>query len=366
MRGRICFSVTNDLNYDQRMIRICTSLQQHGYEVLLIGRKKRTSPPLSEHPFRQKRLNCWFQNGALFYAEYNLRLFLFLLWVPADILCAIDLDTILPNLMVSKLRRKKRVYDAHEYFTEVPEVVRRPNIQRIWASIADWAIPQFQYCYTVGEALAGIMSKKYGPAFEVIRNVPVVTPRLNEPTSPPPFILLYQGVLNEGRGLEVLIQAMLELEDVELWLAGEGDLSLSLRGLTKELDLQKMVKFLGYLDPEELRSITPQAHLGLNLLENKGLSYYYSLANKTFDYLQAGLPSIQMAFPEYSALQEKYEVFELLENLSVTSVVEAVNKLRHSSDQYLKLKKNCHPASLELNWEKEQEKLLQFYDQIEY
>lgn len=366
MKGRICFSVTNDLNYDQRMIRICTSLQRQGYEVLLIGRKKKTSPPLSSQLFRQKRLSCWFHKGALFYAEYNLRLFLFLLWVPVDIFCATDLDTILPNLVVSKLRRKKRVYDAHEYFTEVPEVVRRPKIQRIWAGIANWAIPQFPYCYTVGEALAGIMRKKYGPTFEVIRNVPVVTKPFADAKSPPPFILLYQGVLNEGRGLEVLIQAMQELQDVELWLAGEGDLSQALRDLCNRLNLQNQVKFLGYLAPEELRTLTPQAHLGLNLLENKGLSYYYSLANKTFDYIQAGLPSIQMDFPEYRALQEKYEVFELLENLNVISVVEAVNKLRPSSDQYLILKKNCLAASLVLNWEKEQEKLLQFYAQIEY
>ena len=282
-----------------------------------------------------------------------------------DILCAVDLDTILPNLIVSKLRRKKRVYDAHEYFTEVPEVVRRPRIQRIWARIADWAIPQFKYCYTVGDALADIMTKRYGPAFEVIRNVPVVTQRLRKSESPPPFILIYQGVLNEGRGLEVLIQAMLKLEHVELWLAGEGDLSLALRDLTSELNLHKQVKFLGYLNPEELRSITPQAHLGLNLLENRGLSYYYSLANKSFDYIQAGLPSLQMNFPEYSALQEKYEVFELLENLSIGSVVTAVNKVKPTSDRYVILKKNCHAARLELNWEKEQKKLLNFYAQID-
>lgn len=366
MKGRLCFSVTNDLNYDQRMIRICTSLQQQGYEVLLIGRKKKTSPPLSQQTFRQKRLPCWFQNGALFYAEYNLRLFLILLWVPVDILCAIDLDTILPNLMASKLRRKKRVYDAHEYFTEVPELVRRPRIQWIWAKIADWAIPQFTYCYTVGEALATILSKKYGPTFEVIRNVPWKTQRLSDIKAPPPVILLYQGVLNEGRGLEILMQAMQELKDCELWLAGEGDLSQELRALAEEPGVQKQLKFLGYLDPEELRKITPQAHLGLNLLENKGLSYYYSLANKTFDYIQAGLPSIQMDFPEYRALQEKYEVFELLENLSVTSVVQAVNKLKPASESYLRLKKNCQAASLVLNWDKEQEKLLQFYHQIEH
>ena len=110
---RIVCTVTNDLNYDQRMIRICTSLTGAGYEVLLVGRRKRNSLPLKEKSFKQKRLFCFFEKGKLFYAEYNIRLFFFLLFVKLDVICAIDLDTILPCLMISKLRSKKRVYDAH-------------------------------------------------------------------------------------------------------------------------------------------------------------------------------------------------------------------------------------------------------------
>lgn len=331
---------------------------------MLVGREKKDSPPLAHQPFSQQRIRCWARSGAIFYAEYNIRLFFYLLWIPVDIYCAIDLDTILPNLVVSKLRGKIRVYDAHEYFTEVPEVIRRPSIQRIWSTIASWAIPQFQYCYTVGEALAGILSERYGPSFEVIRNVPVKTGSVNNQNPPPPFIILYQGVLNEGRGLEYLIQAMQELADVELWLAGEGDLSQELRDIVDQLNLEGQVKFLGYLAPTELKKITPQAHLGVNLLENKGLSYYYSLANKTFDYIQAGLPSLQMNFPEYLRLQEKYEVFYILENLSVSSLVGTVQKIKSSPDEYLKLKNNCLNASQYLNWEQEEQALWQFYQQI--
>ena len=364
MKKRISFSVTNDLIYDQRMIRICTSLSQNGYDVLLIGRKRPASPPLSTYPFRQKRLNCWFQSGFAFYAEYNIRLFFFLLFLPIDVLGAIDLDTILPNLLVSKLRRKIRVYDAHEYFTEVPEVIRRPGVQRVWEKVGDWAIPQFQSCYTVAEGLAKILTDRYGTPFQVIRNVPIITSELPSPSPSPPFVLLYQGVLNEGRGLEVLIQAMPQLEDTELWLAGEGDLSERLRNLTARLQLQNRVKFLGYLPPEHLRQLTPKAHLGLNLLENKGLSYYYSLANKAFDYIQAGLPSLQMDFPAYRTLQENYQVFHLLENLNVGSVVGGVNDLRLSSTKYNVIRQHCLEARQILNWKEEEQKLLRFYRKI--
>jgi hypothetical protein len=78
---------------------------------------------LTPQAFKQKRLNCFFEKGFLFYTEYNLRLFFFLLFQKADIICAIDLDTILPVYFVTALKKQKRVYDAHELFTEQKEVI---------------------------------------------------------------------------------------------------------------------------------------------------------------------------------------------------------------------------------------------------
>ena len=75
----IYFTVTNDLTYDQRMNRICTSLAAHGYNVVLVGRRRKQSQPLRKEKYQQKRLRCWFQKGKVFYAEYNFRLFFYLL-----------------------------------------------------------------------------------------------------------------------------------------------------------------------------------------------------------------------------------------------------------------------------------------------
>jgi glycosyltransferase involved in cell wall biosynthesis len=191
--------------------------------------------------------------------------------------------------------------------------------------VARICIPRVDGAYTVGLALAQIFQKRYGIPFQVVRNMPFQNSRipstpqlLNSSTLP---IILYQGVLNAGRGLETAIAAMQKIEGAELWLAGEGDLSQELRQLAKDLQVEKKVRFLGYLAPNELRSITQHASIGLNLLENRGLSYYYSLANKAFDYVQAGVPSIQMNFPEYLALQEEHRVFYLLNRLEVDVLV---------------------------------------------
>ncbi len=358
---KILCTVTNDLTYDQRMIRICTSLAQAGYKVQLIGRERFNSKNLTQRPFEQKRLKCWFDKGKLFYVEYNIRLLFYLLFIKFDVICAVDLDTILPGLIVSRLKSKKCIYDAHEYFTETPEVVRRPAIKHVWEWVANFTIPRVDAAYTVGEGLAELFEKRYKKPFGVIRNVPFWQVEISKPEK---NIILYQGALNEGRGLEQLIRAMQPIENAELWLAGEGDLSMILRQLVNDLELQHKVKFLGYLQPEALREVTLQAKIGLNLLENRGLSYYYSLANKAFDYIQAGIPSIQMNFPEYQKIKEQYDVFELIEDLEVSTITNAIQKLLQDEVCFQKLRKNCLKTKGVFIWEKEEETLLNIYKKL--
>lgn len=360
----IC-TVTNDLTYDQRMQRICRSLAQAGYRVTLVGRKKTDSRPLQEEPFQQVRLSCFWEAGKLFYLEYNLRLLAYLLSHPFDIICAVDLDTILPAVAASRIRGKPCVYDAHEYFTEVPEVIRRPAVKRVWEAVARLTIPNLRYAYTVGPALALIFEQRYGITFQIIRNLPERRPLLPATKLPETPILLYQGALNEARGLECAIEAMQYIDGAELWLAGEGDLSQELRQLARRMKVQHKVRFLGFVQPRELAKLTARAYIGLNLLENKGLSYYYSLANKAFDYIQAGIPSIHMDFPEYRRLNEKEEVFVLLSQLDPRRLARLVQLLLEEKSIYQKLRNNCLIAREIYVWEKEEEALLDFYRQIQ-
>ena len=129
---KIIFAVTNDLTYDQRMQRICRSLSKAGYEVELVGRVRHFSVPITYEPYQQTRLKCFFNKGKLFYLEYNLRLLIYLTFSNFDACCAIDLDTIIPVYLIGRLKGIKTIYDAHEYFTEVPEVVNRPFVKSIW------------------------------------------------------------------------------------------------------------------------------------------------------------------------------------------------------------------------------------------
>ena len=364
---RIIFTVTNDLNYDQRMHRICGTLAANGYRVMLVGRILPHSLPLETKGYEQKRLPCLFQNGFAFYAEYNLRLFWFLLFVRYNAVCSIDLDTLPAGCFASLIRRKKRVFDAHEYFTEVPEVVHRPFVKSIWGSVARICLPFYRHAYTVGPVLARIFEEKYRLKFGVVRNVPVrndadLTIKKGSGYS---HQILYQGALNEGRGIEAMLEAMQYIENLQLVLAGEGDLSAQLRQKATDLELKDRVVFLGFVKPEDLKALTSQAWLGLNLLENRGLSYYYSLANKFFDGVQAGVPVLTMDFPEYRALNAQHEVAILLKNLNPEAVAAAIQTLLDDTALYEKLRQNCLLARADWNWEREQKTLLEIWQKVE-
>lgn len=357
---RISFTVVNDLSYDQRMLRICGSLSQAGYQVVFIGRKLKDSKPLGDYPFQCVRLPFFFTHGKIFYIELQIRYFIYLVLHPQDIYCAIDLDTALPNLWASKLWRRKLAYDAHEYFTEVPEVVNRPNIKRIWKWVEKIFVPQTDLAYTVSPGLADLYDQEYQTHFGVIRNVPYKTEIQQEKNEKP--LILYQGALNEGRALEYLIPAVKGL-DVELWIAGEGDLSQSLRTLCKELNLDHQVTFLGKLKPDDLKNLSGKAFIGFNVLENKGLSYYYSLANKCFDYLQSGVPVLCSPFPEYIKLSEKYPAF-IFAHANEVEIRSAIQEILNQPETYRKMLDACKIASQELNWETEELELIKLYDEI--
>lgn len=343
------------------MQRICSTLSEAGYAVTLVGRKLKQSLPLEKRSYQQVRLSCIFTKGKLFYAEYNIRLFFFLLFRAFDAVCAIDLDTILPAFYVTKFRRKKMVYDAHEYFTEVPEVIHRPRVKKAWEKIADHTIPHVRHCYTVGPALAGLFSERYHTSFQVVMNAPV-SQELPNIEAREKDVLLYQGALNKARGIEHYIAMMPDL-DMRLWLIGEGDLSEELRAMVSRLNLEQKVKFWGHMLPAEMKKITPLATIGLNVSENAGLSYYYSLNNKCFDHIHALLPTVANEFPEYVEINRKWEVMTFAD-ATAASVKKSVLELANNKILYQKLLENCKLAAGALNWEGESRKLLKLYEEV--
>ena len=351
------------------MQRICGSLAASGYRVRLVGWQRPASPPLTPQPYQQHRLRGWFQTGKLFYVEYHLRLFFYLLGQRAAAWCACDLDTALPVWLRARLGGQPFVYDAHELFTEVPEVVARPAVQRVWRWVEGFIVPRARLAYTVGPALARVFTQRYGRPFAVVRNVS----RLRAEAALPPAeqerggYILYQGALNVGRGLENLLAAM-PLVAGRLVICGEGDRSAALREQAERLGLlaDGKVEFRGFVLPEALREVTRQAAVGIMLLDNIGLSYYYSLANKFFDYVHAGIPQILIDFPEYRALNDQFDVAELVADTAPATLSAALNRLLPGGDaaRYQHLAANCRRAAPQLSWQHEERELRRLWAEV--
>jgi len=359
--AKLVFTVTNALNNDQRMIRICSTLVAEGHLVTLIGRCDSSSAPLTERPFSQKRIRCFFNKGFLFYAEFNIRLFFYLLFFKADLICAIDLDTILPCLWISKWKGIPRVFDAHELFCEMKEVVERPNIYRIWKKIENFAVPQFKFGYTVNHHLANEFKNMYSVDYAVIRSISSGYSLIHQ--QPKEKKIIYQGAVNEGRCFESLIPAMKTVH-AELHIYGTGNFISQAKQLALDHQVLDKVKFLGSVSPEELKRITPHYYIGITLFEAGAKSNYYSLANRFFDYIHAGVPQLTSDYPVYREMNKVHEIALLIGDSSPNGISTHLNLLLEDDKLWSRLNKNCPIAAAEWNWNNESKSLTQFYKNV--
>ena len=358
---KIICTVTNDLNYDQRMIRICTSLTEAGYDVTLVGFERKTSQPIILRPFRQHRIPLIAEQGKIMYLHYWIRLFFWLMFAKADILCAIDLDTILPVYYASKLRGKKRVYDAHEIFTELKEVIDRPSVHKMWLWIGDHTVPNFPVGYTIGECYAEDFKTKYGVDYKLVRNATVLR-SITIPEKPERFIL-YQGAVNVGRCFEQLIPAM-KLVDARLIICGKGNFIEQAMALTEQHGLQDKVIFKGYVPPAELKEYTIKAWVGITLFEDTSLSNRLSLANRFFDYMHSGVPQLCIKYPEYERINARFEIASLIDDVSPEAIATALNRLLTDDAYYNRLQQNCLAAREVFCWQEEEKTLINVYQQL--
>ncbi|MGC8803649.1 MAG: glycosyltransferase [Bacteroidales bacterium] len=355
---QIYLSVTNDVVADQRIHRIATTLVEEGFQVNVVGRRLQTHYDFSNRPYRVHLLNIPFKRGIFFYACYNLWLLLFLIVRKTHVLIANDLDTLIPNFMVGRLKHIPLLFDSHEYFPEVPELVNRPGVKKVWQTIEKSFVPRIRYCYTVCESIAEIYRRQYNTRFEIIRNLPF----RKEPIASS-FItsagknIIYQGALNVGRGLEKVIDAMAFLPDVHFYLAGSGDIENELKQRAQQSPAHERIHFLGRIPPEKLHAYTCGADLGISLEEPLGLNYYYALPNKLFDYIQAEVPVMVSDFPEMKKIVETYQVGLTTNEKNPRTIAAIIRDALDNGEKRKVWKENLKKAATELCWEKEKFKL---------
>ncbi len=368
MVKRVVISVTSDLSTDQRVRRAASALKDDGFEVVLVGRLLSNSLEINNLNYATKRFKLWFNKGPLFYANYNLRLFLFLLFIKADILLANDLDTLLPNYLVSVLRKKVLIYDNHEYFTGVPELVNRPVVKGIWKKIERWIFPRLKNVYTVNESIAGLYEDEYRVRVGVVRNVPEVMPISSQPKNvsrkqldlpEDKFIIILQGNgINIQRGAEEAVEAMKNVNAL-LLIAGNGDVIEQLKSMVKEFGLTEKVIFKSRMPYHQLVQYTQCADLGLTLDKNTNINYRYSLPNKLFDYIQCRVPILASELVEVKKVIDGYVIGTCISKVTPEEISTRINQIMNNPNLLRQWHINLDKAASELNWEREKHILLQ-------
>jgi glycosyltransferase involved in cell wall biosynthesis len=356
---------------DNRVNKTCQVLMESGYEVVLIGRELPGSMALPHWPFKAIRMKLFFIKGPAFYFFFNLRLF-FKLWsAKADLLFANDLDTLWPNYLVSKWKKIPLVYDSHELFCDVPELLHSPFKRKIWQRLERRIVPKLKTCITVNHSIARIFEEKYKTKFNVIRNIPApveVKPLTKKELNLPEDkkIIMLQGAgINIDRGAEELVDAMQYVENTLLLIIGGGDVWPLLEERARRNNLEGKVRLIKKIPKAELINYTLHADLGISIDKNTNPNYYNSLPNKIFDYLQAGVPILATRLPEIERIISYYQVGIFIDSHDPKHIAETINRL-FSSALLNEFKNNTSIAAKELNWSSEKQKYLEILNQVSH
>ena len=360
-KKRITLAVTSDLTYDQRMMRIATSLHEAGYDVTLVGRHRPTSAPLAKQPYKQHRLRVKKDSTKLMYAVFWWKLFWWMLRQKTDAICAIDLDSAPPVLLAGMLKGVPCVYDAHELFAEQEETIRRPLVYKMWRAIERLTVRWCRYGYTVSESYVEYFHRKYGRTYAVVRNATVLRPPVIADRSE--RYILYQGAVNKGRCFEQLIPAM-QWVDCRLVVVGDGNFMEQAQALTRQYNLDDKIIFRGYVTPRDLPKYTVRATIGITLFVATSLSNELSLANRFFDYMHASVPQLGVRYPEYERINNRYEVARLLDKVTPQTVASALNEMLNDPARYNRMQDACLRAREEYCWQREEQRLLAVYEQV--
>ena len=286
----------------------------------------------------------------------------------ADIYHSNDLNTLAQGVICSVLHDSKLVYDSHEVQTDRtgynPTTIK--FVEKSLVRFADETIVENETRAAKHEELYGYRPKSlhnYSALYD-INNVRDIDLHSMLGIDYADKILLYQGGVQYGRGLDVLIEAVKYIDNGVLVIIGDGKLKEELVQKVEFENLTEKVKFLPKVPLEELPSYTKQAYLAYQVLQNTSFNHYSASSNKLFEYIMANIPVISCDFPEIKTVVEKENIGITVDADNPESIASATQKLIDNPRLRDQLSRNCDKAKLKYNWGNEKSKLLDIYKSL--
>lgn len=361
MQKKVCIAFLGNALHDSRIVNLTNSLKNDGSSVKVIS----FDWFISNQPFNDDTYTVYkLKKGSLsilFYLRFAIILLRELIKCRADLFFAEDFYTLPFVTIVGKFKRAKIFYNSRELYAFLGGLRNRPFLQSIVKSIEKLFIKRVELVLTTGEMDSRFLENFYGINNTlVIRNIPllqqpekVIDFRAKYSLNKDTFILIYQGVLLEGRGIPLIIKALEKLPGTVLIILGDGEQKNNFSNQAVKANISDRVFFAGTVSQKELINFTAGGDLGLSLIENISVSYYHALPNKMFEYIMAGVPVLASDLPQMKMIIEKYQVGEAINISNPESIVDAVLKLKSDTELLKKYKTNCLTASRELNWQEE-------------
>ncbi|MCH7963541.1 MAG: glycosyltransferase [Bacteroidetes bacterium] len=364
---KVLITFLGNIDYDTRCYNFYHTLKVNGFDVSFTGfdwltkNFKPVKGDITIHKLKKGFLSL------SFYLKFIWHIKLALFSSRASIFFAEDIYTLPFVVIFGKLKRVKIFYDSRELFGYLAGLKERKFVQSFWKAVEKLFIKHADHIITTGSMDSDVLKEMYGVNNTVVlRNFP----RYYKPAQQTDLrnqlginkdkkILLYQGVILKGRGIEKIFDILPDMSEFVFVLIGGGEFENYYKNLAVERKIINQVFFIGKFNQEDLPKLTPSVDVGIVLIENISRSYYYALPNKLFEYIMAEVPVVVSNLPQMKEIVHKYNVGYAVDPDNKDELIAALKKLTSDEVLYKKFKQNCKIASKELNWENEIGNLLE-------
>lgn len=361
---RIAVIVSSNIVKDPRVMKQSEIVSELTDDYIIIGKKDEnaTKERLSKINFNYKLINTKASNNiigkAITRLSFGLKLINHLKKFNPDVIHANDFDMLFFAYFVKK-KNQNLIYDAHEIYAKNGMISKVPLLSKIIVMLEKHMMKKVNHFVTVSNAAKEYyQSKGYKLEPVVITNAPIKR-EFQKLEKNKKFEAIYQGIVSEGRGYEEFAESA-RYTDAQVTIRGYGPTMGKISDIKNKYKLENL-KIEDPVEMDEMIRAASRSHVGIVMTKPISENYEYTVSNKLFEYLHAGIPVILSPVKEHIYLNDKYEIGIIVDQITPEKIADAINLLSSDKKLYESISRNAVSISNLLNWQNEGKKLKSLY-----